>query len=255
MIVLLFLYLTLRAFAQIPPGDHTIGTANPTFSVLDCSARDVLTSQLASCLVSQDAAKPNYPEDCQTLVWIQGLLTTCTSGPAATATAAADREEVEEDFMGEAESETTLSTSSAAPKLPLRSYLLSISSQLQLLRTSQPPLPIASILTSRLVSLRFLAILYQLVLVYIDTCEIHFWWRGLPWAADFGICGMCKWLEGHQFAGLPYNIFPDMLKKEICAKWQPPNDYDGCFSGWRKNGDPFQPPPTPATVPVFKNFQ
>jgi hypothetical protein len=127
MIVLLFLYLTIRAFAQIPPGDHTIGTANPTFSVLDCSARDVLTSQLASCLVSQDAAKPNYPEDCQTLVWIQGLLTTCTSGPAVTATTAADREEVEEDFMGEAESETTLSTflrrSEAAPEILPPVYL------------------------------------------------------------------------------------------------------------------------------------
>jgi hypothetical protein len=35
----------------------------------------------------------------------------------------------------------------------------------------------------------------------MDTCEIHFWRRGLPWAADFGICGMCKWLEAHQYAG------------------------------------------------------
>jgi hypothetical protein len=111
MIVLLFLYLTIRALAQIPPGDHTIGTANPTFSVLDCSARDVLTSQLASCLVSQDAAKPNYPEDCQTLVWMQGLITTCTSGPVATATAAAADRKVEEDSVEEAETPTTTADS------------------------------------------------------------------------------------------------------------------------------------------------
>lgn len=98
MLSVVFFLLLMLVLGQFPPGDHTIPATQPAatdFPVLDCSARDSLTSALASCTASEDPTKPDYLKTCADLLWSQGLFATCTTNPTtATARVAVEKADI-----------------------------------------------------------------------------------------------------------------------------------------------------------------